>query len=111
LAQQFGQGIGRFGALRSALGQFDADNQWTPARPTRYDYENSTEPHDRGAVLVAAVFDAFLNVYTRRSADVIRLSTGGTGLLPEGELRYDLANRLAHEASRTAAKVLNICIR
>ena len=77
LALQFGQGIGKFGALRSAI----------PKEPTPEDYRNNTEAHDRGAVLVAAVFDAFLNIYRRRSADLIRLATGGTGVLRKARSR------------------------
>jgi hypothetical protein len=101
LALQFGQGIGKFGALRSAI----------PKEPTPEDYRSNAEAHDRGAVLVAAVFDAFLNIYRRRSADLIRLATGGTGVLAEGEIPNDLVNRLSQEASKTAGHVLNICIR
>ena len=101
LAQQFGQGLGQARALRSAIG----------VTPTRDDYKNATEPHDRGAVLVAAVFDAFLDIYRRRSADLIRLATSGTGILPQGQIPYDLVNRLAQEASKTAGHVLSICIR
>jgi hypothetical protein len=111
LALQFGRGIGKFGGLRSAIGRFDKDNQWIPATPTRDDYRNATEAHDRGAVLVAAVFDAFFNIYRRRSQDLIRLATGGTGILPGGDISNDLVNRLAQEASTTAGHVLNICIR
>jgi hypothetical protein len=101
LALQFGEGLGRQKALRSAIGQ----------PPNRMDYQKATEAHDRGAVLVAAVFDAFLDVYRRRSADLIRLATSGTGVLPEGNIPHDLVNRLAVEASKTAGHVLNICIR
>jgi hypothetical protein len=112
LAMQFGEGIGQYGALRSAIGFVDKETRkWIPAKPTRDDYKNATEPHDRGAVLVAAVFDAFLDIYRRRSADLIRLATSGTGVLPEGEIPHDLVNRLAQEASKTAEHVLNICIR
>jgi hypothetical protein len=111
LALQFGEGIGQYGALRSAIGRLDQGDVWVPAKPTRDDYENATEAHDRGAVLVAAVFDAFLDVYRRRSEDLIRLATGGTGVLPEGAIPDDLVNRLAQEASSTAGNILNICIR
>jgi hypothetical protein len=111
LAFQFGQGIGKYGALRSAIGDFDETGKWIPVEPTRADYNNKTEPHDRGAVLVAAVFEAFLDIYRRRSADLIRLATSGTGVLPQGEIPHDLVNRLAQEASKTAEHVLNICIR
>lgn len=111
LALQFGQGIGQYGALRSAIGKFDENNKWVPATPSTDDYNNATEAHARGAVLVAAVFDAFLNIYRRRSEDLIRLATGGTGILPQGAIPHDLVNRLAQEAAKTARHVLNICIR
>ena len=82
LAQQFGQGIGGRGALRSAIGKIDAETEkWMPAQPQRSDYQNATESHDRGAVLVAAIFDAFVDIYRRRSEDLIRIATGGTGIL------------------------------
>ena len=60
------------------------------------------EPHARGAILVAAVFGAFLLVYKKRTRDLFRIATHGTGVLPEGEIHPDLANRLASEASRAA---------
>ena len=52
--------------------------------PDPDEYEQPIEPHDRGAILVAAVFDAFLAIYKRRVADLLRLATGGTGVLPPG---------------------------
>ena len=107
LAQQFGQAIGRYGALRSAIGTHE-NGQWTPVTPSPTDYENATEAHDRGAVLVAAVFNAFLDIYRNRSADLIRLATGGTGVLPPGAIPHDLVNRLAQEASKTATQVLEM---
>jgi hypothetical protein len=110
LAQQFGHGIGRYGALRDAIGRVE-DGTWKPETPTPSDLKNATEAHDRGAVLVAAVFDAFLNIYRKRSADLVRLATRGTGVLPEGDIPHDLVNRLAQEASKTAEHVLNMCIR
>jgi hypothetical protein len=110
LALQFGQGTGRYGALRSAIGEVK-NGKWQQTEPTVNDYQNATEAHDRGAILVAAVFDAFLSIYRKRSDDLIRLATGGTGVLPEGEIPHDLVNRLAQEASKTATHVLNICIR
>ena len=70
-----------------------------------------TEPHTRGAILVSAVFAAFLTIYQSRCADLIRLATNGSGILPGGEISVDLANRLASEASKTAEHVLNMCIR
>jgi hypothetical protein len=112
LAIQFGQGLGQNEALRSAIGTIDEKTgEWKPNIPKRDDYNNATEPHALGAVLVAAIFDAFLDIYRRRSADLIRLATAGTGVLPKGRIPYDLVNRLAREASKTAGHVLNICIR
>src|SRR5690606_9801627 len=112
LAVQFGEAIGARGALRSAIGWHNpATGCWEPRVPTKQDYERNTEPHDRGAVLVAAVFEAFVSIYRRRTADLVRIATGGAGVLPAGELHPDLVNRLAEEASKAAGHVLRICIR
>ncbi|HEX4963275.1 MAG TPA: S8 family serine peptidase [Thermoanaerobaculia bacterium] len=69
------------------------------------------EPHERGSFLVAAVFDAYLRIYEDRVADLKRIATGGTGVLPEGDLHPDLVNRMANEASKSARHVLRMCIR
>ena len=69
------------------------------------------EPHDRGSFLVAAVFDAYLTIYEARIADLRRIATGGTGILPDGDLHPDLVKRMAHEATLAAGQVLRICIR
>lgn len=112
LAQQFGEAIGNYGALRDAIGEVDkATGKWKPHDPKPEDYENTTEPHARGAILVAAVFDAFLSIYKQRVADLLRIASSGTGVLEEGELHPDLVNRLASEASKSAQHVLNACIR
>jgi hypothetical protein len=112
LAQEFGEAIGNYGALRSALGDTDPDTgKWTPHKPNPEEYQTVTEPHARGAILVAAVFDAFLSIYKRRVADLLRIATSGTGVLPEGELHPDLVRRLANEAAKSAQHVLNACIR
>src|SRR5208283_538298 len=110
LAQEFGAATGH-GALRSAIGYTDQDDVWHPSIPKRTDYSENTEPHARGAILVAAIFDAFLAIYQRRSQDLIRLATGGTGVLPPGAIPHDLTERLAQEASKTASHVLDICVR
>jgi hypothetical protein len=112
LAVQFGFASGMHGALRSAIGATDPNTgQWSKAKPTREDYTASDEPHARGAVLVSAVFAAFVTIYRARSADLIRLATNGTGVLPAGEISHDLAGRLAGEAAKVADQVLNMCIR
>ncbi len=112
LAQQFGRATGRHGALRDALGEADPDTGvWRPYVPTGLELQGETEPHARGAVLVAAVFDAFLNIYRLRTADLVRLASGGTGVLREGALHPDLVNRLAKEATKSATHVLGMCVR
>jgi hypothetical protein len=112
LAYQFGQAIGSYGALRSALGSFDPQtNQWVPEKPDPRKILETTEPHDRGAILVAALFEAFLTIYKWRIADLIRLATAGTGVLPQGDIHPDLVERLAQEASKTAGHLIQMCIR
>jgi hypothetical protein len=110
LAVQFGHAIGKYGALRDAIGEIK-DGHWQPHKPSPTDYKSATEVHDRGAVLVAAVFDAFLQLYRARTMDLVRLATGGTGVLPPGEIPVDLVERLAQEASKVAEHVLGMCIR
>src|SRR6185436_49490 len=68
-------------------------------------------PHLRGAILVAAVFDAFLSIYEKRIAPLLRLATGGSGELPSGAIPPDLAEKLAEAASKSANHVLAMCVR
>jgi hypothetical protein len=100
LARQFGFATGKAAALRSALDVPD------PSRS-----QNEHEPHERGAILVAAIFDAFLTIYKARIADLIRMATGGSGILPPGALPPDLVTRVSAEATKTAGRLLNICLR
>ena len=71
LAVQFGRATGRRGAMRDAIGTFDDQGVWHRLKPDPSDYTKITEPHRRGSLLVAAVFDAFLMIYKRRTADLI----------------------------------------
>lgn len=112
LARQLGMAIGRYGSLRDALGTVDSKTkEWIPAEPNPQDYQSEIEPHKRGSILVAAVFEAFLTIYKRRVRDLLRIASGGTGILQEGEMHPDLVNRLTKEAAKTAKHVLNMCIR
>ena len=99
LARQFGQALGRDRALRSAAGQ--------PADPSRL--KHALEPHDRGSILVAAVFDAFYAIYKRRAADLHRIARWGHA--DSGEISPDLVARLSKEAAKSAEHVLHMCIR
>lgn len=112
LATQFGEALeGNRGALRSMIGRWSDDDTWVPLKPNPSDYSTNTEAHDRGAVLVATIFDAFLRIYQFRTADLVRIATNGTGVLPEGSISQDLVRRLAREACEIAVHLLHICIR
>lgn len=100
LAQQFGYATGHGNALRSAVD-----------RPDPRRLETAEEPHERGSVLVAAVFDAFFRTYQRRIEDLLRIASGGTGRLPRGAIHPDLVHRLAEEAAGVAQATLRMCIR
>lgn len=102
LAGEFGHTTGQNGPLRSAV-EKDTGN------PRRY--QPGLEAHQLGSVLVSAVFDAFVQVYRRRTERFVRLATGGSGLLPAGELSHDLQTILAERASKLASQFLGICIR
>ncbi len=111
LAVQFGHATGGRAALREAIGAVDDKGVWHRQVPDPSDYTKITEPHRRGALLVAAVFDAFLLIYKRRTADLYRIYTGGTGVLRPGAIHPDLVSRLASEASKSAAHTAAMCIR
>jgi hypothetical protein len=112
LAQQFGLASGRGGALRDALGGVNAKTgRWEPQPPDPRALEGVTEAHDRGAILVAAIFGAYTKIYRNRTSDLFRIATDGTGVLKDGALHPDLVGRLAGEAEKSARHVLQMCIR
>jgi hypothetical protein len=111
LAAQFGEATGRRGALRQYLGRRNKDNVWEPIKPDPGALARTQEPHDRGAILVAALFRAFTNIYENRVRDLRRIATGGTGILPPGDLHPDLVGRMADEAAKAARHLLTMCIR
>jgi hypothetical protein len=104
LARQFTQTTGLGECVRQA---FDRNLTAHEVRRRR----NSDECHERGSVLVAAIFDAFDTVFKRKIKRYVRLATQGTGILPAGELNSDLLTLLAKEASDIASQFLSICIR
>ncbi|BDZ54130.1 hypothetical protein GCM10025870_12030 [Agromyces marinus] len=101
LADEFGRSTGRGGPLRSAVG----------SEPVPAEFRETREPHTRGAIFVAAVFDAYLATYKAQIADLRRLATGGSGVLGDGELSPDLVRRIAGEAVRNADRVLGMVVR
>jgi hypothetical protein len=111
LAVQFGKGTGHYHALRDSLGEMDKDGKWKRKDPKDIDFSRTLEPHARGAILVTAIFEAFLLIYKKRTADLLRIASGGSGILREGAIDTDLVNRLADEAAKTAHQVCRMCIR
>jgi hypothetical protein len=112
LAQEFGKAMGGYGGLRDFIGSSDpVTGEWKPHVPRPDEYNNTMEFHDRGAILVAAVFDAFLTIYKSRIQSLKRLASGGTGILPAGDIPPDLVDGMANAAARTASHILSICVR
>ena len=107
LAFQFGQAIGNYGALRDGIDKVDGET----GLPDATALASTSEPHSRGAILVAAVFDAFINIYRSRVGDLIRMVTGDGSRFPDRDLHPDLVNRLTAEANKSAGQVLRMCIR
>jgi hypothetical protein len=86
-------------ALRLALG----------TRPNPALLAKTLEPHDRGAILVAAVFDAYFSVYIQQTRPLMRVARAGGG--NGGDLHPELVTMLADRAAKTAERFLTICIR
>jgi hypothetical protein len=101
LAQQFGEATGREQALRSALS----------TEPNSDDIKKITEPHFRGSILVAAVFDAFFAIYIKRTADLWRIFRAGGGRDNPTDIPRPLADRLCEEATRLSEQFFQICVR
>lgn len=101
LAKQFGEATGKQRALRSALG----------SKPNSDDIKKISEPHLRGSILVAAVFDAYFSIYIRRTADLWRIFRAGGGNANPTDIPTALADRLSEEATRLAELFFQICVR
>jgi hypothetical protein len=103
LALEFGQSSGRGAALRSAIKPCE------PRTPERF--RSATEAHERGSCFVAAVFDAYVDHFNASVADLLRIATSGTGVLPPGRLHPDLVGRVATSATATADAFLGMVVR
>lgn len=101
LAAQFAAGTSGRTSLRQFIGDPDVDADLL---------SRATQAHERGAILVAAVFDAFLKIYQTRTDDLMRIAGRERG--SEGRrLDEDLAMRLTNEAVKSAEHVMRMCIR
>ena len=96
------------GALRRALNRKEGLDP--NAAVAKYTNDEPREEHDRGSILVAAVFNAFLAVYQRRTKKLFRLAQT-TGARRGAQLSVELVQLLAEEARKVAGHFLNICIR
>jgi hypothetical protein len=101
LALQFGEASGQRGPLRN----------YVKADPKILHYPDIAEVHDRGSILVYAVYDAFRWIVERRTNDLVRIATGGSGVLQPGAIHPDLVNRLTDQTRKAATHVLHMCIR
>lgn len=102
LAQQFGEARGTGKALRRALSDLPDPNKIK---------DPTLEAHDRGGILVSAVFDAYFTVYLRQTADLFRVFQAGGGNTESRELSGSMADLLAKAASKIANILFKICVR
>ncbi|HEV7587983.1 MAG TPA: hypothetical protein VGO40_07605 [Longimicrobium sp.] len=130
LATEFGLTTGFGGAVRRfpattgsvAAAMVQAANGEPPAAadekaeganqgPVAATHRPDMQPHEMGEVFVSAVLDALATVYTQKARRYLRLATGGTGVIPAGDISKDLEEVLADEASQLASQFLDVCIR
>jgi hypothetical protein len=114
IGRQYGEARGMEAALRDA---WDADETAKLAEeaaakgevlpPALDRARDPRKPHLRGAVLVAAVYAAFVSIYHRRAGDLLSLAArmGGDSLDPV------ILKRLTSEAVMIAGQVLNMSLR
>ncbi|HYR33597.1 MAG TPA: hypothetical protein VEQ87_04835 [Burkholderiales bacterium] len=100
IAGQFGEATGMRTGLRSAIGK----------PKTMQELRNTAECHERGSILVAAVFDAFFTVYIQRTARLFRIYRAAGGGDRE-DLPAPLAEAVSDEATRTAQEFFRSCVR
>ena len=109
IAKVFGSALGlEGGALRTVWNPSDDKEK---ANETVVLNAGLREPHELGRVLVYAIFDAFLTIYNRKAKRYIKLATGGSGTLPDGDIPIGLRDFLVDEARKLAKQFLTICIR
>ena len=108
IGRQFGDTSSVFGPIRNAI-DYTFDSQ---GNKVYKQYDEAEEAHDRGRILCAAIYEAFVTIYDRKTERYMRLATGGTGIInPVAALPADLLEILTDEARILAEQFLNICIR
>ena len=111
LAQQFGRATGRGSAFamrleaRTLKPSF-GNRRSVPVQAREHEQSARTRS-DSGGRCISRV-PLYLS---GRTADLFRIATNGTGVLPAGDMHPDLTKRLATEAAESADRVLQMCIR
>ena len=107
LARQFGHTTNSsMKSLRAAVEEVDPDD---PSQVKIYD--PNMKIHELGSVLMSAVFEAFTKIFHRKTRSLLKLASGGTCVMPPGDLPETLCDMLAKAASDLAQQFLSICIR
>ena len=111
LGRQFGEAVNgpAGGALRRALKRQEGPDDEIK-EDGRYFGNKPREEHDRGSILVAAVFEAFLRVYRRHTERLFRLIRAGRPR-DASDLSAEAVQLLAESAQKVAGHFLKICIR
>jgi subtilisin family serine protease len=85
---------------------------WQRTTPDPRKLGQTPEAHERGAILVAAVYAALMSIYQSRASRLLRLANPGDGTCCcREDLSPELLDLLTDELTKTAAHVLNMCIR
>ena len=109
LATQMGHALEHgHGALRSAIGQM-VNGKWQRNEPDVDKLASTNQPHARGALFVAAIFDALIRIYEFKTRDLFRLSQYNI-INSNSLVSPDLINRLALEMTEIATHLQRICI-
>lgn len=95
-------GFSRTAGIGDTLRQLDGESQLDLA---------GDEPHERGAVLVQAVYRAFRSVAGKRIDRVLAIATGGSGILPKGNLAPALLDEIARQLRKSAQIFQSMLIR
>lgn len=116
MARQFGRASNHNaadlppGPLRDAMTGGPQSNGAQPDRSIAT-LAGYTECHARGFVLVSAVYDAFVHLYSGLAHELLALTTGRTAFDPGAALHPAVVQRLTNDAVRTARRLLKTCIR
>ncbi|MBL7987870.1 MAG: peptidase M4 [Chlorobi bacterium] len=110
IAGQFGRALGGVNSLRTAIDLTEQTTDGIVQQPRSYT-DAGPEAHELGSVLVAAVFEAFLVLFKRKTDRYLLLATNGSGILPAGQIPHYLIDVLAEEASDLASQFQTICVR